>query len=218
MDNLQEKLLEANTYARMSCTRWNKPRNRFEKKFLANFFRFRRRKFRMKYREMAREYWESDQHQKLMDYYRSGHTGVDTYPWPYSSPLFADWDESDEADDYSLISDQSGCVVKYATSYVAWKIFEATGAWPQRKTNVRMDARNWGQFLAEAGYSEVVEKPTEPKHFVGIDPEEGEWGSVVWFERTNINMDGCVIVSTYRDKRYVYETVNAKNYIWVQIN
>ena len=142
--------------------------------------------------------------------------GANTYPWPFSDEDFANWDEDDSPENYSLISDPSGCVVKYATSYCAWKIYEVTGTWPQRKTHIRMDAKNWQLFLGEAGYNEVVELPTAPGRYVGINPDEGEFGMVVWYEGDAV-VPGLVVISTYKNKKFYVGTDETTAYKWIKI-
>ena len=221
-----EYIETTNYYARMSCTRWNKtnwqPKSKLGKKIKANFIdkahQFSRDHYREKYRAVAKSCWETREHQYLMDLARLGSI-VNTYPMPYNDLRFANWDESKTIDDYSIITDQSGCPVKHSTSYCAWKIFEATGRWPQRKTPIRLDADNWLAFLSEAGFDDIVDSPDPNYHFVGINQDDGEWGITVWYERTDES--GDVKVSTYRDKTYSYETIfkeEVRKYIWIRIN
>ena len=202
----------ANYHAKKSCTRWNKGTP-------AVLHRLSRKFHRWKYRKMAEWCWTMNpKHRKLMQRYKEGKKDIDTYPWPYFDPMFVNWDESDEPDDYSLISDQSGCVVKYATSYVAWKIFEETGKWPQKKSRIRMDAKNWETFLAEAGYTTMaIGGPFNGHHYVGIKANEGEYGIVVWFE-SKLFQTNLAFVSTYRNKKYCFEQVRIFDYKWVQID
>lgn len=219
----------ANYYAKMSCTKWNRsiwepksnPGMAFKKEVVDNIYRLSRRYYRLKYQEMAERSAESSD---LLKFWVPEATGniaslPNTYPWPYNDRHFADWEESDEDNNYTLISDPSGCVVKYATSYCAWKIREATGEWPQRKTRIRMDAKNWIRFLTEAGYETVVNEPVPHHHFVGIDPREGEFGLVVWYERCL--SDGRISVSSYVNKEYRDWTIGPEEvlnrYIWVKI-
>ena len=193
-------LSKVNGWAKKSCPKWN--RNRLS-----------RRRYREKYRNAAKKNWESPGHQELISKYFNGEFWVDTYPWPYSDPNFANWEEDDSNENYSLISDQSGCVIKYATSYVAWKIFELTNTWPQKKTPIRMDAKNWQQFLAEAGYETVVDAPIA-RHYVGIRPDIGEWGLVVWVESVFTDR---AYVSTYINKEHDVFLVKIEDYIWIKI-
>ena len=219
-----------NHHAMLSCTRWNKSNWQPKTKIGAiikvatidKFYLLSRRYHRKKYRKIAQNYWESSWHQSIIEMARLG-SPIDSYPPHYGDPRFADWDESDAADDYTLISDQSGCVIKYSTSYCAWKIFELTGKWPQKKARARLNAKNWQYFLEQAGYPNVVEDfyaTFAPKHhYVGINPSDGEWGITVWFEK--LNEHGEVEISTYRNKKYSYEYIprdNIDKYTWVEIN
>lgn len=195
----------ANRWAQNSCPRWNK--NRTSRKL-----------YRFGYRMIANRFFHSKEHQRLVKRYKSGETTLNTYLWPYAHPNFASWEESDDAEDYSLVSDPSGCVVKYATSYVAYKIFEETGAWPKKKTRIRLDAKNWMQFLAEAGYTTIVDKPVHTKHYVGVlrEPTKYEFGLVVWFEADLPG--GKFAVSTYVNKRYQRMTLSAEDCFWVEVD
>ena len=194
------KIGEVNSWARKSCTKWNKNR-------------LLRKVNRDKYRNAAKKYWEGPG-KKLTESYESGEI-IDTYPWPYSDPEFANWEEDDDSDNYTLISDQSLCVVKYATSYCAWKIFEATGAWPQKTSAERLDAYRWVQFLGEAGYNTMTPRPSDGHRYVGINPGISEWGLVAWFEKEL--EDGNVLVSSYVDKCYKAWPVDPNSYYWVLI-
>ena len=210
-------LEEMNEWAMKSCPRWNKNK-------------LRRRAYRKAYREAAEHYWEtSPVSQMLHAAYESGEC-VDTYPWPYRDPDFANWEEDDSDDGYSLISDQSGCVIKYATSYCAWKIFEATGTWPQKTSSERLDAKRWVQFLAEAGYTEIVGVPQNGHRYIGIKPDEGEWGLVVWFESddnsakylkdyqgVDTSEAPMIFVSSYVDKKHKAWRVKPEDFTWVKI-
>jgi hypothetical protein len=198
--NLQFKNLElANHYARLSCPKWNRAEDVVEDKILGWMYRHSRRKNRKKYQAMI-----------------IPGEGTNTYPWPFSDPNFANWEEDDSSENYSLVSDPSGCVIKYATSYCAWKIYETTGRWPQRKTHVRMDAKNWRFFLKEAGYGEIVAHPSIGGKFVGINPRIGEYGFVVWYEGESKDM-GEVVVSSYKNKEFFFGTVNFAEYDWIKI-
>ena len=214
MGNLQK----ANCYARNSCSRWNGPKNEFERKYLGRFFRLSRKWNRERYCMMARKSWTTDKHQYIIDRYKRGDININTYPWPFCHPYFADWEESDKHGDCSLVYDPSGCVVKYSTSYVAWKIFEETGRWPQKKSRTRMNADRWQLFLMEAGYAKYVRTPIKGHHYVGIDVDSGEHGIVVWFEKEAENQPGYCWVSTYFDKQYIFGPARINHYDWVQIN
>ena len=191
----------ANFWAKLSCPRWNKIRP------LRHFAR-------KKYRNLAKECWESAWWVCKTDKYQKGSWDINTYPMPYAHPYFANWEEDDSKKGYSLISDQSGCVIKYSTSYCAWKIFEATGVWPQKTSKQRLDAKNWEQFLEEAGYDVVTEDPDPDFHYVGINPNLGEWGLVVWLEEVD---DETAIVSTYVNKEYRFFEIEKNEYSWVKI-
>ncbi|MBQ3469415.1 hypothetical protein IJH16_00360 [Candidatus Saccharibacteria bacterium] len=196
-----EKVDQVNKWAKKSCPKWNK--NRLLRKIN-----------REKYRNAARKYWEGPG-KKFSEAYKSGEI-IDTYPWPYSDPEFANWEEDDNSESYTLISDQSLCVVKYATSYCAWKVFETTGIWPQKTTKERLDAYRWVQFLAEAGYHPAAtQTPRNGHRYIGINPDISEWGIVVWFEKEL--EDGNVLVSSYVNKNYKVWPVEPEDFTWVLI-
>ena len=204
---MTKELKQANSWAAMSCANWNK--NPVTRKL-----------YREKYRAAAEAYWNSPGHQRLITRYKNGDNTINTYPWPYREAEFANWEESADKDTYSLISDQSGCVIKYPTSYCAWKIFEATGSWPQKKSRERLDARNWIQFLAEAGYTTVLGPSITPlmfHNYVGVlraERDDSEFGLVVWLEFAG---DTWATVSSYIDKKYKIWTVNLSDFQWVLI-
>lgn len=210
-------LILVNQWAKLSCPRWNQGGDSDRSlKLHAQSRRF----FRKLYRKAAENYWKSGKGRKATEEYKNGKRNLNTYPWPYVDPKFASWPEDDSNGGYNLISDQSNCVVRYATSYVAWKIFEETGTWPQKKSNRRLDAKRWVQFLAEAGYTEIVNPPLKNgHHYVGVDPTAGIYGSVVWFEETIIDFtSGIANISTYRDRKYDFFPVRVDDYAWVKIN
>ena len=208
-------LLKANYHAQMSCTRWNKKKGKLLGKSS-------RRYHRRKYRGLAKKTYFSPEHQRKVAKYMQGDYEINTYPWPYCDSDFARWGESDKADDYSLISDQSGFVVKYATSYVAYKIFEYTGVWPERKDRKRYDAWDWCEFLEQAGYDRVTTCLANGERYVGVLKKEKqfekfyEWGLVVWLEKVSHDK-AEVKVTTYLDKKFRVLTVDPKNYTWVRI-
>lgn len=203
---------QVNHCAKMSCPKWN--RNKMSRRF-----------HRQQYRRAAITWAKSLEGRRCASSNSIFHN-VDTYPWPYRDPYFANWEEDDSDEGYNLISDQSGCVVKYSTSYCAWKIFETTGAWPQKTSGERLDAKCWVQFLVEAGYPEIVPNLIDDFYarrsdavspcYVGIKPDEGEWGLTVWFEELDSEFNQ-VFVSSYVDKRYKAWWIDPYEYIWVKI-
>ena len=189
-----------NEWARRSCTKWNS-------------CQFTRRIYRKKYRNVAISSIRSKEHERRRLLYFSGSHSVNTYPWPYRDGGFANWEEED-GENYNLISDQSGCVIKYSTSYCAWKVFELTHKWPQKKSSERLDAKRWQQFLAEAGYSNVVnvDNIEDGRSYVGIKPDEGEWGLTVWY------VGGDRFATSYINKEFtVINDIKLDDYTWVLI-
>ncbi len=196
-----------NFFARMSVTRYNKCRPA-------------RRLFRKLYQLCSMLYCLfSPLHHRNLSMMKNGEI-INTYPWPYNDLLFANWSESDKDNDYSLVPDPSGCVVKYATSYCAYKIYETTGHWPKRtSTRRRFDAKDWREFLREAGYYEVDHAPSKNFFYVGIrtHPYRSVYGEVVWFERYDEESVDAVLVTTYDHKIFVPKIVRTPDYIWVKI-
>lgn len=203
------ELDQVNEWARKSCPKWNK--NRLTRKLNRN-----------RYQNAAEKFWEGSNFQAVINFYKEVDHHTNTYPWPYRDDLFANWKEDDSPEGYSLITDQSNCVIRHSTSYCAWKIFEATGTWPQKTSKERLDAKDWQQFLAEAGYTEVLENPDElsseqnpENRYVGIYPSYGEWGLVVWYEEPHEN--NSIWVSSYVDRCYSYFETYPDLYTWVKI-
>lgn len=124
----------------------------------------------------------------------------DTYPWPYRELDFARWDEDNAIGSYTLVSDPAGFVIRHSTSYCAWKIRELTGHWPKRRQpGVIYHAKNWQAFLAENGYTTVIDSPANAifQNCVGIDPDHGEFGQLYWYERPRFaRTDGSSVQCT----------------------
>ncbi len=200
------KVRLVNFFARMSITRYNKSRP-------ARYL------FRKLYQFCSMLYCLfSPLHHRNLSMMRNGEI-LDTYPWPYNDPLFANWFESDEHNDYSLIPDPSGAVIRYSTSYCAYKIYETTGSWPKRiSKHRRFDARDWRAFLREAGYWEVDENPSDNFFYVGVRKDNyHSYGEVVWFERHEGKSATAVLVTTYDHKVFVPKIVHTPDYAWVKI-
>ena len=152
---------------------------------------------------------------------------VNTYPWPYCEPWFADWEEVDKKECYSLVSDRAGFIVRHSTSYCAWKINETTGSWPVRPRCMSCcDAAHWHRLLFHNNYRNTVKRPEAGKNYVGIAPSHSKYGEVVWFEGfddgQSVDHDndtgGKIVYSTYRDKKYFVGCAPAEWYIWVEIS
>ena len=198
---MKMNLKTANRIARDSCYRWQKNR-------------WWRRINRYRYRKMAEKYWCSKEHQEVMARYKGGVKDTNTYPWPYSDEGFADWTEIDGM----IVSDQSGYTVRHSTSYCAWKIFEATGNWPKKRSVRCYSSRRWQKFLAKIGYTEVVPaEELDPEHhcYVGIRRDEHDWSLVVWAEQKV--EDGEIAVSSYVDGEYEFWEIDPDKYTWVKI-
>lgn len=198
----------ANFFARYSVTRYNK-------------IRPLRLLSRKAYQLLSTLYcWFSPKHHHDLALIKRGEI-LDTYPYPYSDPFFANWPESDDDNNYSLVPDPSGCVVKYCTSYCAYKIYETVGKWPKRTSKRRrFDAKDWREFLSEAGYWEVDYRPSKNFYYVGVRTHPYRtYGEVVWLERYEGegNSNDIVLVTTYDHKMFVSKLVRVPDYTWVKI-
>ena len=126
-----------------------------------------------------------------------GAVWVNTYPEPYRSA----------AKDTKV--DPSTCYNRECVSYVAWKIAEATGAWPKRTGD--MNAKNWIYRLPSWGYKKVS-APKNGGLYVGV-LTSGKYGHVVWFE-------GDRTISEYNygsAGNYGVRQINLSQYIWFEI-
>lgn len=126
-----------------------------------------------------------------------GAVWVNTYPEPYRSA----------AKDTKV--DPSTCYNRECVSYVAWKIAEATGAWPKRTGD--MNAKEWIYRLPSWGYKKVS-APKNGGLYVGV-LTSGKYGHVVWFE-------GDRTISEYNygsAGNYGVRQINLAQYIWYEI-
>ncbi len=126
-----------------------------------------------------------------------GAVWVNTYPEPYRS-----------APKDSLV-DPSTCYSRECVSYVAYKIKEATGAWPKRTGD--MNAKEWIYRLPSWGFKKVS-APKNGGLYVGV-LTSGKYGHVVWFE-------GDRTISEYNygsAGNYGVRQINLAQYIWFEI-
>ena len=142
--------------------------------------------------------------------------------YPYADQEFANWPEDDSKDHYTLISDSAGFVIRRSTSYIAWKIKRTTGKWPTRPEpgerapgEHAFDAKHWGEILEHNGwvpYGPVTPNMASRGDYIGVLPDEGEFGLVVWLEEVLIvssngqkkSPDICWRVSTYENFQKTY--------------
>lgn len=158
-----------------------------------------------------------------------------TYPRLFR--LTGRWEE----DEGALVVDPANFVLRYATSYCAWCIRWLTGHWPTKPIIPKSaahakeisqrerphDAKYWLEFLeAQDCFIEVVDQPgktmTTQDHYIGIDPNYGEYGLVVWFEKAYYNLNSpnlidTVLVSTYEHKQYLRKEVLLADFTWVKV-
>lgn len=190
-------------WAQKSCSAWNGN----------GLSRVKNRKL---YLRAAEDYSKTPEYRDLLRRHFAGEYWTDVYLYPFNHPDFADWEEDDNPEHYTLVPDRWGFVVKHSASYVAQMIYLRTGVEPLRKTKKRFDAKIWDEFLAEIGFTEIVDRPEPGYNYVGIKPDEGEFGLVVWFEKLDFGED-AVIVSTYLDKNFKNLRVPINEYTWVKV-
>ena len=154
------KIKVANFFAKQSCPAWQS--HRFIRKICRKTYRFI-----MEFR--AKDY-------------------------PYADPDFAPWPESD-GEFYTLITDSANFVIRRSTSYIAWMMKKYCGGWPKLPTpgerlpgEHKFDAKHWDEVLKfncwqrSAGWPIPTEIDVEMgRHYIGIIPDEGEFGQLVWF-------------------------------------
>ena len=150
-----------------------------------------------------------------------------TYPWPYRDKRFAAWPEEKDA----LVSDSSNMVVRHATSYCAWKIRETIKWWPNipiipksqehaaeiAKRERPHDAKYWCEFLESQGAWRAATL-CDGQRYVGVNPNYGEYGLVVWFERLVDNDSTRALVSTYLRGAFCCRNVTIGDFTWYEID
>lgn len=141
----------------------------------------------------------------------------------------------DEKYDGQIVDPANFCVC-YATSYCAYllKVFNHSSSWPTKpvvprdKAHAREiagrerahDAKYWIEFLAAQGYTHIVDEPKDGNHYIGVNPNSGEYGLVVWFVKRSISLGpirDTACVTSYVDKKFFCQDVNIAEYRWVEI-
>lgn len=196
--------------------------NFFAKRSIVRFNQFRlfRVLSRKTYQLISTLYCHlSPQHRHSVALTKQGRV-LDTYPYPYSDPHFANWNGTGSLGDYSLVLDQSDSVVKDCTSYCAYKIYETTGKWPKRTSKgLHFDAKDWVKFLREAGYWEIDYEPSKNFYYVGVRTHIFRpCGEVVWFERYEGSSVDSVLISTYDHRIFAPRIVRVPDYVWIKID
>ncbi len=204
----------ANFFAKYSTVRWNR-------------IRVLRTLSRQAYLAIANHQMHSFEQYELSRRYAKWTCGhmINTYPGPYCDLSFAPWLEDDQlaADparrerDDALVVDRLGFVVRHSPSYCAWKIYEQTGRWLKCPAGFYWHARYWQELLTVAnGFTAVPPDSSleNGHHYVGILPEAGEHGLVVWFEHRTVltrqgtlgpRTDNVILVSTYLPIEHAYK-------------
>lgn len=174
------------------------------------------------YLAVVESFIKSPLQKELSEETLSGDFRCNSYPWPFCHADFANWPEHHSQKYYSLVTDRSGCIVKHDTSYIAWKIREVTGSWPEKTEKIKFTYSDWIQFLANSGYSYISTTPKRHHKYVGIyeSPKEEETVAV-WFEVSKPDWenhgDKPVIVTTYLDKKFKVLRVRPQKFTWVKI-
>ena len=199
---MNKNLRTMNYYAVMSTT-------------VRNINGLSRRFYRMLYRNGIKRYCNSSEWRDILMEHEKN-PDINPYPWPLFEPDFASWEESDAYATYSLISDPSGMVVKYSTSYCACMIYGYTGKWLEYEPGKR-DANNWVSVLSANGFNRVVAAPRRGGKYVGLLKDEtadNGHGLVVWFDDIK---DKLVRYSTYQNHRYHVSKDFALRFVWIEI-
>ena len=198
---------KVNKWARLSCPKWCKnptARNVCRSMYQAVVLSANRmpEMKELSEKSLAGEYW------------------CNSYPWPYRHPDFADWPE-EYGSANSLVLDFCGFIVKHDTSYIAWKIYEATGWWPEKTLLLKFSDLDFIRYLSASGYDELAQKPSPGNKFVGIYPAEKDECLVVWYETTEKpeppHPNKNVVVSTYFNKEYKIYLVDPDKITWIKI-
>lgn len=200
---MNKNITTVNYYALRSTTASNKNR------YLRRFYRFL-------YRRVIKRYCNSMEWRTILREHEANPVMVNPYPWPLCGHDFADWEEDDTTENYSLISDPSGMVAKYATSYCACMIYAYTHRWIQYDARKR-DASNWVLVLGENGFNKIVKTPEYGGRYVGILKDENAdygHGLVVWFENRK---NSLIQYSTYQDHTYRVSQDRAVRFVWIEI-
>lgn len=203
MQQMSRKLYLANYHAEKSLPRWNQ--NRLSRVY-----------HRKKYHAMVDRWYRSKEGKRVLAAHKEMPKLNNPYPWPLYDPHFADWDEDDSSDNYSLTCDPAKMVTKWSTSYCACMIRAVTGKWLKYDAGKR-DANNWVMVLEANGYNKIVRVPEYDRYYVGILKDENAddgHGLVVWFEERK---NGLITYSTYQNHQYVVSMERANRFVWVEI-
>ena len=159
--------------------------------------------------------------------------------YPYADKSFADWPESDDKYNYTLVTDSAGFVIRHSPSYIAWMIKQKTGRWLKRPTpgprtpgEHAFDAKHWDEILEYNGWQKCIlpvtinDKGKSHISYVGIIKDEGEYGQLLWLDDADIEYYDSVLgigrvkswgVSTYKNFQLEYRIIPVSNHsgiIW----
>lgn len=154
--------------------------------------------------------------------------------YPYDNPEFANWPESDEIGKYTLVSDSDGFVIRRSTSYINWLIKTEISQHLKLPTpgkrlpgEHKFDAKHWDEILEYNGWKKetpIMSDSINQTHFVGIIPDDGEFGQLVWFRECDVDHDrklGVFYVKGWETITYErfhkssrYISADDKNIIW----
>lgn len=140
--------------------------------------------------------------------------GENPYPWPYVDPKFGDFEDAED----TLVVDRLGFVIRHSTSYCAYRMRRVLGYWPYRVQPKRYDAKDWAEYLGDLGFSEV-KIDYNGGFYLGVNPNIGEHGLVVWLEPwLRYEKTDLILVSTYLSGEYCELEVRPEDYRWFSIH
>lgn len=152
------------------------------------------------------------------------------YPWPYHDPQFPGFEEDDDA----LVADVAGFVIRRSPSYMVWKIWLTTRKILHKRKGTHCHAKEWCEFLDSYGFQRAdIQRDdlglhNRDSHYIGVSPDEGEFGQLYWFESYGLNEYSDpsrlknylgYVCSTYRNFQEVNEWVDPDrdDIIWYKI-
>lgn len=177
------------------------------------------------------------------------------YFWPYSNSRF--FPEVDNPVEENVLGDEFRFVPRRSTSLCNFAHYILTGK--ALRTPGVWHAKDWLELLRLNGYDrfccsepfhangtvqKMISSGYDPRQislqsdgfYIGVNPNAGEYGEVVWFEGFDFpqpqsghsglgtspsalaSQKGTVIVSTCRDRLIQYGRVKMNDYVWVFID
>lgn len=206
-------LIVANFIARKSVTKWNKnPVSRRIFRKIRHLIEFCDEKFSRDRRERMRHYYGGvfkPHHREFVhDPEISQDYWIDTTPNLLRNLDYANWPLEDDPENYNLLGDRFGLVIRMGPCYVHMKHLETTGR-PLKHDGI-CHAKDWGSMLELNGYH-PTSLPLTGRHYIGVSPNEGEYGQVYWLEEVGHYRQKTVIeASTYLNNKHHIESFIAE--------